>query len=93
MKINRITNLVAMALGLAVFPTMGCAQNDNMAEASSPPEKDMAASTTTAAVPGSTGTVQIASCGQFHLVTKWSQYIQGFYLRHARPVFPPVSIS
>lgn len=71
MKMNRVTTLVAVALGSAAFFATGHAQNENLAEASSPPAKDVAASTTTAAVPGPTGTVQIAATANSN-VTEWA---------------------
>jgi len=60
MKTNRFTNLVIAALGLAAFPTAGCAEKGKSAETSLPPAKDEATASATAAQPGPAANVPVA---------------------------------
>jgi hypothetical protein len=61
MKMNRFTNLVIAALGLAAFPTAGCAEKEKSAEASPPPANDPATAAATSAQPGPTANVPVAT--------------------------------
>jgi hypothetical protein len=60
MKTNRFTNLVIVALGLAAFPTAGCAEKEKSAGASPPPANDPATAAPTPAQPGPTTNVPVA---------------------------------
>ena len=85
MKINRVTILVAVALGSTAFFATGRAQSENSAEVPSPSAKDVAANTTTAAMPGPTGTVQTATAPSSN-VTEWAD-IQDYTYDMRDPFF------
>jgi len=73
MKTNRLINLVIAAVGLAAFPTAGCAEKDKSAEASLPPVKDGAAATATAAQPKPTTNVPVATTANPDVASaRWS---------------------
>jgi hypothetical protein len=75
MKTNRFINLVTVAFSSAAFSTAGCAQNKNMAEASSPPVNvnDAAKTTVTTTAPGPAATVQVATAASPDAVSaNWS---------------------
>jgi hypothetical protein len=60
MKTNRFTNIIAAAFGAAALSTACCAENEPIAQAPLAPAKEVAATTTTASVPGPTTTVPVA---------------------------------
>jgi hypothetical protein len=73
MKTNRFTNLVIAALGLAAFPTAGCAEKEKSAETSLPPAKDGATAAATPAQPGPTANVPVAATANPDIASaRWS---------------------
>jgi hypothetical protein len=73
MKTNRLIHLFIAALGLAAFPTAGCAEKEKSAEASRPPVPDGAAASATAAQPGPTTNVAVAATASPDVASaRWS---------------------
>jgi hypothetical protein len=75
MKTNRLTHLmiITAASGLAALSTAGCTAKEKTAEASVPPAKEVATTTATAAVPGPSAAVQVATTASPDVASaKWS---------------------
>jgi hypothetical protein len=81
MKTNPFLRLILVILSLAVFPTTGCAEKEQIVEAPSPPKKD--AQTTT--VPGPAVTAQPAAAVSPHDPSaKWTDIENCTYDTRAR---------
>jgi hypothetical protein len=85
MKTYRFPKSATVALGLAVFSTVGVAQKEQTATASSPPSKDAAPATVPVTVPGAPSTVQVAATASPDLaIAQWGDIKDCTYDMRAR---------